>query len=141
MLSRLSHIGNWIFDLDNTLYPAKADLFGLIDVKMGEFIQGLLGCDPHEARRVQKRYFMEHGTTLSGLMHHLGTDPHAFLAFVYVISLERINTDPAITAAPTALPGPRLIFTNGDADYARRVRERWALVVAFEDRDSCVLGT
>src|SRR3546814_1903545 len=82
MLSRLSHIGNWIFDLDNTLYPAKADLFGLIDVKMGEFIQGLLGCDPQEARRVQKRYFMEHGTTLSGLMHHHGTDPNAFLDIV-----------------------------------------------------------
>ena len=64
MLPALSHVDSWIFDLDNTLYPAKADLFGLIDVKMGEFIQGLLGCDPQEARAVQKRYFMEHGTDI-----------------------------------------------------------------------------
>src|SRR3546814_6967874 len=91
MLSRLSHIGNWIFDLDNTLYPAKADLFGLIDVKMGEFIQGLLGCEPQEARRVQKRYFMEHGTKHSGRMHHHGTDPHDFPAFVHDITLEPIS--------------------------------------------------
>src|SRR3546814_11966749 len=131
MLSRLSHIGNWIFDLDNTLYPAKADLFGLIDVKMGEFIQGLLGCDPQEARRVQKRYFMEHGTTLSGLMHHNGTDTHAFLDFVHDISLERISPDPELLADIRALPGRRLIFTNGDAASVRPVHERLDIVYAF----------
>src|SRR3546814_16338303 len=105
MLSRLSHIGNWIFDLDNTLYPAKADLFGLIDVKMGEFIQGLLGCDPQEARRVQKRYFMEPGTTLSGLMHHPGTDPHAFLDFFHYIFLETLSSDPELSAHISSFPG------------------------------------
>ena len=67
MLPALSHVDTWIFDLDNTLYPAKADLFALMDVKMGEYIQGLLGCDPVIARETQKRYFMEHGTTLAGL--------------------------------------------------------------------------
>src|SRR3546814_18150078 len=132
MLSRLSHIGNWIFDLDNTLYPAKADLFGLIDVKMGEFIQGLLGCDPQEARRVQKRYFMEHGITLSGLMHHHGTDPHAFLDFVHDILLERISPDPELNADLRELPVRRLIFTHADEHYATRVLERMDLVYAFE---------
>ena len=50
MLGDLAHVDTWIFDLDNTLYPAKADLFALIDVKMGEFIQGLLGCQPRQGR-------------------------------------------------------------------------------------------
>lgn len=132
MRAGLAHIDSWIFDLDNTLYPAKADLFGLIDVKMGEFIQGLLGCDPVEARRVQKRYFMEHGTTLSGLMHHHGTDPHEFLDYVHDISLERIAPDPELNAHIRALPGRRLIFTNGDAPYAARVLDRLGLADAFE---------
>ena len=75
----LTHIDAWLFDLDNTLYPARADLFALIDDKMGAFIQDLLGCDAAEARRVQKDYFHNHGTTLSGLMATHGTDPHEFL--------------------------------------------------------------
>lgn len=132
MRSDLAHVDAWIFDLDNTLYPAKADLFGLIDVKMGEFIQGLLGCDPVEARAVQKRYFMEHGTTLAGLMRHHGTDPHGFLEYVHDISLDRIVPDPLLNARIGALPGRRLIFTNGDGPYARRVLDRLGLGDAFE---------
>lgn len=126
------HIDAWVFDLDNTLYPAKADLFGLIDVKMGEFIQGLLGCDPVEARATQKRFFMEHGTTLSGLMSHYGTDPHQFLDFVHDISLDRLEVDAALNARIAALPGRKLIFTNGDSTYAGRVLDRLGLAGTFE---------
>ncbi|MCF8708508.1 pyrimidine 5'-nucleotidase [Rhizorhapis sp. SPR117] len=132
MHSGLAHIDTWIFDLDNTLYPAKADLFGLIDIKMGEFIEGLLGCDAREARRIQKQYFMEHGTTLSGLMQHHGTDPQTFLNYVHDISLDRIDPDPVLGRHIRALPGRRLIFTNGDAAYALRVLDRLGLLDAFE---------
>src|SRR3546814_12110465 len=65
MLAALRHIDCWIFDLDNSLYPASANLFELIDIRMGDYIQRLLACDPVEARRVQKGYFHEHGTTRS----------------------------------------------------------------------------
>ncbi|MBZ9649440.1 pyrimidine 5'-nucleotidase [Sphingobium sp. 3R8] len=132
MRADMAHIDSWIFDLDNTLYPAKADLFALIDVKMGEFIQGLLGCDPVIARETQKRYFMEHGTTLAGLMHHHGIEPHAYLDYVHDISMDRLEVDPALNAHIAALPGRRLIFTNGDAAYARRVLDRLGLGDAFE---------
>lgn len=132
MRADLAHIDCWIFDLDNTLYPAKADLFGLIDIKMGEYIQTLLGCDPVEARQVQKAYFLEHGTTLAGLMRDHGTDPHDFLDYVHDISLDRIVADHALIDHIAALPGRRLIFTNGDAAYARRVLDRLGLADAFE---------
>ncbi|MGE4322406.1 MAG: pyrimidine 5'-nucleotidase [Sphingobium sp.] len=132
MLPALAHVDCWIFDLDNTLYPAKADLFALIDVKMGEFIQGLLGCDAQIARETQKRYFLDHGTTLSGLMRHHGVDPRAFLDYVHDISMDRLAVDPALNAAIAALPGRRLIFTNGDADYAGRVLDRLGLSDMFE---------
>jgi putative hydrolase of the HAD superfamily len=132
MMDALAHVDTWIFDLDNTLYPAKADLFALMDVKMGEFIQGLLRCDADVARETQKRYFLEHGTTLSGLMHHHGIEPGDYLAYVHDISMDRLEVDEALNSHIAALPGRRLIFTNGDADYAGRVLDRLGLGQAFE---------
>lgn len=132
MLAELAHVDCWIFDLDNTLYPPSADLFGLIDIRMGEFIQRLLGCDAVEARRVQKGYFHEHGTTLAGLMAHHGVDPDEFLGFVHDIELDAVTEDRRLVQAVAALPGRKLVFTNGDASYATRVLARLGLSQAFE---------
>ena len=33
-----AHVDTWVFDLDNTLYPASCRLFDQIDVKMGDFV-------------------------------------------------------------------------------------------------------
>lgn len=128
----LSRIETWIFDLDNTLYPASADLFGQIDVKMGQFIADLLNCDLDEARRVQKRFFLEHGTTLRGLMDSHGVSPHDFLDYVHDIDVSVIEHDRRLVEGMAALPGRKLIFTNGDAPYAGRVLERLGLSEAFE---------
>jgi putative hydrolase of the HAD superfamily len=132
MLPALAHIENWIFDLDNTLYPASADLFGRIDVRMGQFIQNLLGVQPEEARRIQKSYFIEHGTTLSGLMMSHGVDPHAFLEFVHNIELDALEEDKRLIRSVARLPGRKLIFTNGDQPYAKRVLEKLGLSHSFE---------
>ena len=132
MLPALRHVDCWIFDLDNSLYPASANLFALIDEKMGAFIQRLLGCDPVEARRVQKGWFHEHGTTLAGLMRTHGTDPREFLDFVQDIDLARISADPRVVAALDRLPGRKFVFTNGDEAYARRVLEKLGLANAFD---------
>ena len=128
----LGSIENWIFDLDNTLYPARADLFALIDAKMGLYIQRLLGVDAIEARRIQKRYFIDHGTTLSGLMAHEGIDPHNFLDFVHDIDMSRLVPDPALISSLAKLPGRKLVFTNGDAAYAKRVLAGLGLAEAFD---------
>ncbi|MEA3032820.1 MAG: putative hydrolase of the superfamily [Sphingomonadales bacterium] len=128
----LRHVDAWIFDLDNSLYPASANLFELIDVRMGQFIQQLVGCGPEEARRVQKGYFRDHGTTLAGLMKTHGTDPRAFLDFVHDIDLARIAADPKLVAAMDRLPGRKFVFTNGDDAYARRVLDRLGLANAFD---------
>src|ERR671911_2602871 len=117
MLPNLSHVESWIFDLDNSLYPASADLFALIDVRMGLFIQQFLECGPDEARRVQKQHFLEHGTTLAGLMREHGVDPHEFLDFVHDIDLARLIADPALVAALDRLPGRKFIFTNADEGH------------------------
>lgn len=132
MLPSLSHVDCWIFDLDNSLYPASCNLFDLIDQRMGEYIQKLLGCDAAEARKVQKGYFRDHGTTLAGLMAANGVDPHDFLDFVHDIDLARITADPIVVAAIDRLPGRKFVFTNGDEAYASRVLERLGLANAFD---------
>ena len=132
MLAALRHIDCWIFDLDNSLYPASCNVFELIDIRMGEYIQRLLGVDAAEARRIQKLYFHEHGTTLAGLMAAEGVDPHEFLDFVHDIDLARLVADPAVVAAIDRLPGRKFVFTNGDEAYASRVLERLGLANAFD---------
>jgi putative hydrolase of the HAD superfamily len=128
-----STIRNWIFDLDNCLYPASAGLFELIDERMGAYIQHLLECDPVEARRVQKHHFHTHGTTLAGLMKEHAVDPHDFLDKVHSIPLDRIRPNERLAAALARLPGRKFVFTNGDAPYARRVLDAIGIGDRFDD--------
>ena len=118
---RFAHIDDWIFDLDNTLYPAATRLFDLIDERMTAYVGRVTGHDPVEARRVQKNYFRDHGTTLAGLMKHYGVEPRHFLDDVHAIELDRVAPNAKLARGLAALPGRRFIFTNGDADYAGRV--------------------
>jgi putative hydrolase of the HAD superfamily len=130
---RFAHIRNWIFDLDNCLYPASAGLFELIDERMGAYIQRLLDCDPTEARRVQKHHFHTHGTTLAGLMKEHGVDPEDFLSDVHAIPLDRIDCDERLASSLDRLPGRKFVFTNGDATYARRVLGAIGIGGRFDD--------
>jgi putative hydrolase of the HAD superfamily len=130
---RFAHIRDWIFDLDNCLYPASAGLFPLIDERMTAYIQRLLGCEKDEARRVQKAHFHQHGTTLAGLMKEHEIDPREFLEDVHAIPLDRIESNARLSDALARLPGRRFIFTNGDAPYARRVLEAIGVNDQFDE--------
>ena len=132
MLARLAHLRNWIFDLDNTLYPASARLFDHIDARMGRYIADRFGVGPAEARRIQKGYFLGHGTTLAGLMAEHDVDPHAFLAYVHDIALDALEKNAPLAAAIARLPGRKLVFTNADTPYAARVLARLGLGDSFE---------
>ena len=128
----LRTIDAWIFDLDNTLYPAKTNLFAQIDVRMGAFVGRLLGVDADEARRVQKDFFHTHGTTLRGLMNEHDVDPHDFLNDVHDIDTSVVDHAPRLVDAIARLPGRKLIFTNADTVYAEKVLDRLGLTGAFE---------
>ncbi|MDR3506354.1 MAG: pyrimidine 5'-nucleotidase [Caulobacteraceae bacterium] len=132
MNADLSHIGVWLFDLDNTLYPAETEFMGLIEARMTEFMQRETGLPREEARALQKRYLHEHGTTLAGLMAYHGVNPEKFLDEVHDVSLDRLSPDLALNAALARLPGRRLVFTNGDARHADRVLERLGMAELFE---------
>ena len=132
MLRALAHVDCWIFDLDNTLYPAACDLFGLIDQHMTDYVMRAAGLGRDAAYLQQKRYFREHGTTLSGMMADHDVDPHEFLADVHAIEMDVLREDRRLIDSLARLPGRKLIFTNGDEPYARRVLERLGLSEAFE---------
>lgn len=126
------HVTGWIFDLDNTLYPARADLFGQIDRRMALYIGAFFGVGADEAWRIQKSYYSEHGTTLNGLMREHGIDPEDYLNFVHDIDLSPLAPDPRLCEAIALLPGTRIVFTNGCGHHAARVLERLGLSGHFD---------
>lgn len=127
-----SRVDCWIFDLDNTLYPSSTRLFDQIDDRMGQYIADLLACDLIEARRIQKLYFHDHGTTLSGLMHNHGVPPHDFLTFVHDVDMTPLAAAPRLADMLAQLPGRRIVFTNGDDAYAARVLDALGLSGLFD---------
>ena len=127
------HVSDWIFDLDNTLYPASCRLFDQVDVLIGRYIAELLSIDPVEARKIQKDFFREHGTTLRGLMSVHGVDPHEFLDYVHAIDRSPVAANPALADALDRLPGRKFIFTNGSVSHAEAVLDRLGALGRFED--------
>ena len=121
-----------MFDLDNTLYPAHCNLFDQVDRRMGSFISDLLGVDAVEAKRIQKTYFYEHGTTLRGLMTNHGIVPDDFLAFVHDIDVSVLDPNAALGEAISRLPGRKVIFTNGTHAHAQNVLGRVGIADHFE---------
>jgi putative hydrolase of the HAD superfamily len=126
------HVEAWIFDLDNTLYPASSNLFAQIDAKMTAYVQALLGLGWDEARALQKDYYRDHGTTLNGLMRIHGVDPDEFLGAVHDIDVAVLMPEADLKAAIARLPGRRYIFTNGCRDHASRVLKQLQLEELFD---------
>jgi putative hydrolase of the HAD superfamily len=133
MTADLTHIDTWLFDLDNTLYPAESGFMDAVVDRMTDFVQRVTGLPREEAFRLQKAYLAEHGLTLKGMMLHHGVDPRDFHAIFHDMSLEALAHDPDLLAALTRLPGRRLIFTNADDIHAQRVLERLGLAHLFND--------
>lgn len=122
----------WIFDLDNTLYPASSNLFDQVDWNMTAYVSELLDLPRDEARKLQKEYFREYGTTMRGLMTVHGVDPAAFLEYVHNIDLAPISTDPALVDALERLPGRKVIFTNGSTAHAENITRHIGIDHHFE---------
>jgi putative hydrolase of the HAD superfamily len=130
---RLAHIDAWVFDLDNTLYPASANLFAQIDVRIKAFIAEALKVDPDEAFVLQKKYYREFGTSLRGLMLNHGVEPDAFLDYVHDIDHAVLAPNPALNAALKALPGRKLVYTNGSTYHAEQTLIRLGIAAHFAE--------
>lgn len=132
-ISPLRDAEAWLFDLDNTLYPAAIDLFAQIDVRMRGYIARFLGLDLDEAYSLQKKYFDQYGTSMRGLMDLHGLDPAPFLDHVHDIDVSVLDPAPLLEQALAALPGRKLVFTNASVAHARRVLDRLGVDHHFND--------
>ena len=126
------HVSTWVFDLDNTLYPPAARLFDQIEARMTAYVMQALNLPRAEADRLRTEYWRLYGTTLAGLMHEHDLDPHPYLIDVHDISFDALAPDPALSDALAALPGRRIVYTNGSAPYAERVLAARGLTGAFD---------
>lgn len=128
-----SHVDAWVFDLDNTLYPSETNLFSQVDRRMAEFIAKELDVDLAAARILQKQYYKQYGTTLNGLMAEHNMDPGPFLDYVHDLDLSGVEVNPELVAALDALPGRKVIFTNGSLQHALNVTQALNIQDHFDD--------
>jgi putative hydrolase of the HAD superfamily len=131
--SGFDHVEAWVFDLDNTLYPADCNLFAQIDRRMGEFIAQSFGIPLAEAQALRESYYYQHGTTLAGLVLLHGTRPDDFLDYVHDIDLSAVLPSPELASALGALPGRKFIFTNGSRKHAEAIMARLGVTEHFAD--------
>jgi putative hydrolase of the HAD superfamily len=131
--ARFTHVTDWVFDLDNTLYPHHSNLFSQIDARMTAYVQDLLTLSREDARKLQKELYQQYGTTLNGLMERHGIDPDDFLEKVHDIDYSWLVPDPVLGAAIRQLPGRKFIFTNGDRGHAERAARQLGILDHFDD--------
>ena len=122
----------WVFDLDNTLYPASSSLFPQIHKRMGLYIAQALKVDAATADALQRKYYREHGTTLRGLMLTHQIEPDEFLSYVHEIDCTVLPAAPQLEQALARIEGRKLVFANGSHRHAENVLNQLALSHHFD---------
>ncbi|WP_342359923.1 pyrimidine 5'-nucleotidase [Terrarubrum flagellatum] len=128
-----THIETWVFDLDNTLYPHDADLWPQIDKQITAYVCAMFGLDGMSARALQKYWYTRYGTTLKALMDEYAINPREFLDMAHDIDRSSLEPNPLLGAAIAALPGRKLVLTNGDRSHAHRTMQQLGINEHFED--------
>ncbi len=131
-MKKLTEFQNWIFDLDNTLYKGDQNFFSQIDKKMTEYVARFLSLDPVDARKLQKQYLADYGTTMSGLMKVHDMEPTEFLYYVHDVDLSLLSPDAELRRQIQTLPGRKFIFTNGSQGHAKNVGTHLNLYDLFD---------
>ena len=131
-MKNLIDIKYWIFDLDNTLYSGQTKVFSEVDKKMSTFISKKMNIDLVKAKDIQKKYFYEYGTTLSGLMKQNNIDPHDFLEFVHNIDISWLPKDLKLKEELIKIKEKKYIFTNGSHAHVENVTKQLGIDGLFD---------
>ena len=128
----LIDIKYWIFDLDNTLYSGQTKVFAEVSKNMSAYISKKLDIDLLKAKELQKKYFYENGTTLSGLMKYDKIDPHEFLEFVHNIDISWLPKDLLLRQELIKIKEKKYIFSNGSHDHIKNVTNQLGIDDLFD---------
>ncbi len=128
-----AHINHWIFDLDNTLYPPESGIFAQMNPLMAAYVMRTLDVDEQTAHKIRHDYWQTYGTTLGGLMHEHGIDPTPYLHEVHQIDLSNLPQNVALITALKALPGRKIVFTNGSRAHGHRVTHASGMDGIFDE--------
>ncbi len=131
-MKKLLDIKYWIFDLDNTLYSGQTRVFSEVDKKMSAFISKKMNIDLFKAKEIQKKYFYEYGTTLSGLMKKDDIDPNEFLEFVHDIDISWLPKDLKLREELIKINEKKYIFTNGSLAHVENVTKQLGIDGLFD---------
>ncbi len=126
-------INTWIFDLDNTLYSADSGIFQQVHKLMGEFISKNLNMDMSDAKKLQAKYYKQHGTTLKGLMDNHGIDPDYFLDEVHGLDYSIVGSNKKLNQELHKLEGRKIIYTNANKKHVIDVLDRIDLTDFFDE--------
>jgi putative hydrolase of the HAD superfamily len=129
----LQSIKFWLFDLDNTLYSGKTKVFDQIDKKMSKYISEKLNVDIKKAKKIQKNYFYQYDTTLSGLIKNHKINAAEFLDFVHNIDINFLKKDLKLGQEIEKLDGKKIIFTNGSKKHAINITKKLGIDQYFDD--------
>jgi len=99
---------------------------------MSSFISKKFNVDLAKAREIQKKYFYEYGTTLSGLMSHDKIDPHEFLEFVHDIDISWLPKDKILKEELSKIREKKFIFTNGSHAHVKNVTKQLGIDGLFD---------
>tara|TARA_B100000700_G_C14654571_1_gene673554 strand:+ start:71 stop:736 length:666 start_codon:yes stop_codon:yes gene_type:complete len=129
----INNYNTWIFDLDNTLYSAETGIFDQVDVLMGEFISKHLNLDIVEAKKIQKKFFKQFGTTLKGLMDEYNIEPEYFLEEVHKLDYSIVKADPLLKSSIEKLNGNKIIYTNANRSHVNEILKRLKMENIFDN--------
>ena len=116
------HFTTIFFDLDDTLYPAASGLWPALKERMTRYMFERMNIPTQDVPSLRERYFREYGTTLRGLQANYPMDVQDYLTYVHDVRLsDYIHPDPIQQKVLSSLRTRNLIFTNADAQHARRV--------------------
>ena len=126
-------INTWIFDLDNTLYSADSGIFQQVHQLMGEFISKNLNMDMSDAKKLQSKYYKQHGTTLRGMMDNHGVDPDYFLEEVHRLDYSIVGPNEKLNNELKRLKGRKIIYKNANKQHVVDVLQKINLSNFFDE--------
>ena len=103
ILSKLTTVNVWVFDLDDTLYPRESGLWAQIDKRISAYVKKQLELDDDEEVKRFRQYFRKnYGGALRGLIEEYFVDVKDYLQDVHNIDyspLKKIRSLPKILKA------------------------------------------